>query len=139
LPALLARVGWGAETGRERVLGLWLPATALEAYLHQGVLDERNDALYGSVRGHRLATRWAQVLVRWDDDVDLGGTATGSQTPRLGLRQAVLRRFAEQDVLAVEDWTDTVREGAEAVAARLPPRAVVELPEATRHRLTGVM
>jgi len=139
LPALLERTAWGAGPGRERTLGVWIPATALDVYLHQGVLDERNDELYGSVRGHRLATRWAQVLVRWDDQVDLAGVATGRQTPRLGLRQEALRRFTEEDVLAVEDWTDTVRDGPDAVAARLPPSTVIEVPEATLQRLTGAM
>ncbi len=139
LPALLERTAWGAGPNQERTLGVWLPAAALKAYLHQGVLDERNDELYGSVRGLRLATRWAQVLVRWDDQVDLAGVATGQQTPRLKLRQGALRRFAEEDVLAVEDWTDTVRAGPEAVAARLPQASTIEVPNATLHRLTGAM
>ncbi len=137
LPTLLARTRWGEEAGRERTLGVWIPEEALRAYLHQGVLAERNDALYGSVRGHRLATRWAQVLVRWEDEVGLDGVPTGGQTPRVGLRQQVLRRFVAGDVLAVEDWTDTVATGPKAVAERLPPWEPLALPDDTLQRIAG--
>lgn len=137
LPALLARTRWGQEPGRERTLGVWIPVEALRRYLHQGVLDERDDALYGGVRGRRLATRWAQVLVRWEEEVDLQGRPTGAQTPRIGLRQQALRGFVEADVLAIDDWTERVRAGARAVAERLPPRELLQLPADTLQRITG--
>ncbi len=137
LGALLARTSWGREPGHERTLGVWIPSTALDDYLHLGVVEERNDDLYGGVRGQRMATRFAQVLVRWADDVDLDGTPTGEETPRLGLRQSALERFAARDVGRIEDWTDTVVEGPAAVTARLPERQVLDVAADTLQRLTG--
>lgn len=137
LPALLARTGWGREPGQERTLGVWLPVTALDDYLHLGVVEERCDDLFGGVRGQRMATRFAQVLVRWGDDVDLDGASTGEETPRLGLRQSALERFAASDVRSVEDWTTTVADGPAAVAARLPARELLHVTTDTLQRITG--
>jgi len=137
LTALLHRTGWGREPGQERTLGVWLPRAALDDYLHLGVVEERCDDLFGGVRGQRMATRFAQVLVRWADDVDLDGSSTGEETPRLGLRQSALERFVASDVRSVEDWTATVAGGPAAVSARLPARELLEVASDTLQRITG--
>jgi hypothetical protein len=135
LGSALERSAWGSKPERERLLGVWITEEAFARYLRQAVLAERNDALYGSVQAYRLATRWAQVLVSWHDDVDLGGVATGQQTGRFGLRQAALSTFTNGDVVGVEDWTDRVRADVfEAPALRDWP-----LEPAALQRITGVL
>lgn len=138
LPSLLARCGWARRPGRECVLGVWLRREAFDRYLCQAVLDERNEALYGTITGHRLATRWAQVVVSWHPDVDLSGRVLERETVRMGLRESALAAFLGGDVLRVEDWTGRVvaaRDGGAALD--IPEPVVYPLDDEATLRLTG--
>ena len=120
-----------------RVLGIWLPVTALEAYLREAVLDEPHAPMYDSVRAHRLATRWAPVLAGWENVASSEAQDAGAKRLRLSLRHAALERFRLEDVDRVEDVSALEQRGVHGGPGNLPPCVAWPLCDATAWRLMG--
>lgn len=108
LGSLLGRTEWAKRPGRERVLAVSLAREGFEALLRQSAHAEFEPGLYASRAAWRLATRYAPVSVAWHPDVDEHGRDLPTETLRIGVRDAALRRFTEEYVVGVEDWTPWV-------------------------------
>jgi hypothetical protein len=121
LGSALLRSERGMKPGRERLLAVKLSRSGFDELLNMAVLDDYVPALYPSRHAFRLATRFAQVLVSWHDDVDADGVELGAATVRVALRESALRAFTERWVVAVEDWTPLLAPGAELPAFELRP------------------
>lgn len=138
---LMARCGWGTAEGREVVLAVSLAREVFDGWVHQAVLAEYRPEVYAQRRSWQLATRYAQVLARWEDEGDPTGATAAGRCLSVRLRHGAVRTFARDALLGIEDCTERVRA---ARAAGLGPDTLVPrcapypLTDADRERLGAV-
>lgn len=107
---MMYRCGWAEKENQERVLALWIKKKVLEGILSQAVLSSF-DPLY-----HKDRTEWKsdldgkEVRLQWDPDHDPYGERVTRRAIQLGLKGAVLQNFGKEQICAIEDITDFVRQ-----------------------------
>ncbi len=102
---MMFRSGWGTKTGQEVILAIHLKRPAFDGMLRQGV-----DSRIGRARKESADTERAppSVIYQWDPDHDPLGKKIERRTIQLGIRGDVLRSYARDDILVIEDISGLV-------------------------------
>ncbi len=107
---MMYRSGWATKEGQEHILAVRLRRSFFDELLRVVVPS--------SFHSHRFATReqWqaavasSEVRLQWDPDHDPSGRPVQRRAVQLGLRGTMLRRYAEEELLSIEDITPIVAE-----------------------------
>lgn len=100
----LRRYAFGERPDRERILAVRVRRAGFDALLTAALQQDFDERLYASRQAWRLATRFAPVLVEWEPDPD-----GGEEVARLRLHGPLVRRFAEEWVVGIEDVSARAR------------------------------
>jgi len=107
---MMYRSGWGMKEGQEVVLAIRLRRAAFDALLAEAVPSTHVSALYADEAEWRRAVQASAVRLQWDPDHDPAGRPLERRALQLGLRGEVLRRYAREWILGVEDISAFVRD-----------------------------
>lgn len=137
---MMYRSGWATKPGQEVVLAVRLRRAAFDSILAAAVPSSWDPALYPTEADWKAGVGRSDVRLQWDPDHHPKGNPVERRAVQLGLRGEVLRRYAGEWLLGVEDVTPFVREQAANVgdlAKLVTPREDVYpvADEATRRRL----
>jgi hypothetical protein len=135
---LMHRSNWGQKSGQERTLAVRISRSVWEEALSLAVLTTPKPALYGSAAEWQAQLRQAQVVVQWDPERSLRGAALPCRSIQVGLSRHVIRRYAQEWIVGIEDYSGRVgkihkllRTGqADKARQFLPPERVYPLPPA---------
>ena len=94
------RYASGDRPDREFIAAIRVLRTGFDAMLIAALQVDFDPKLYQSKHSWRLATRFSPVLVEWEPD---GPNAADPQSPRFRLHGPLVRRFAEEWVIGIED------------------------------------
>lgn len=128
---MMYRCGWASKPGQEVVLALWLPRAGLDEILAAAVPSAHDERLHATRADWQAAVARSDVRLQWDPDHGPGGAPEQRRAIQLGLRGELLRRFADEWLLGVEDITPLVR--AQQPHAQSPWRAL-QTPEEQVYR-----
>lgn len=92
---MMERCGWGQKPGQEVVLAVRITRAGWEEALGQAVLTERGAS-------------GAAVLVQWDPERSIRGGKLEYRSIQVGLSRHLIRRYAEQWVVAIADLSQLV-------------------------------
>ena len=107
---MMYRCGWAAKEGQEVVLAIWLRRAAFDEILAQAVPSSFDSLDYPTRDGWEDAVAGSNVRLQWDPDHDPSGKPVERRAVQLGLRGEALRRYAQEELLSVEDLTPFVAE-----------------------------
>lgn len=106
---MMYRCGWASKDGQEVVLALWLRRDGFDEILAAAVPSSHDPRVHATREQWARAGEHADVRLQWDPDHGPGGAPEQRRAIQLGLRGEVLRRFADEWLLGVEDVTPLVR------------------------------
>jgi len=109
---MMHRSQWGTDKGQERILAIWVARAAFDGILTQVVQSRFESALHPDRAAWEAAVEASDVRVQWDPDYPAKGPKLERRAIQIGLRGAVLRQFAEEWIVQVEDISEFVREQA---------------------------
>ena len=112
---MMYRNGWGSKEGQECVLAIHLRQQAFEDYLRQAVYSSYHDGLGMNRAEWQAQVKQSEVRLQWDPDHDPYGEKLPRRAIQLGLRGSVIKRFADEDIVLIEDISAYVHEQAEHV------------------------
>ncbi len=112
---MMYRNGWGSKVGQECVLAIHLRQQAFEDYLRQAVYSSYHDGLGMGRAEWQAQVKQSEVRLQWDPDHDPYGEKLPRRAIQLGLRGSVMKRFADEDIVLIEDISTYVHEQAEHV------------------------
>lgn len=138
---MMYRAGWATKEGQEHILAVRLPRTLFDDLLRQGVPSTFDPDRYGSREEWQAAVASSDVRLQWDPDHDPAGRPLQRRAVQLGLRGRALRRYAEEEVLSIEDITPFVAEQREHVAnlhALQTPEEHIYVPDPQAAHAAGV-
>lgn len=140
---MMYRCGWAAKEGQEVVLALTLRRRGFDEILAAAVPSGHDARLFPDRSTWQAAVARSDVRLQWDPDHAPGGAKEQRRAIQLGLRGEVLRRFADEWLLSVEDLTPFVRAqrahaGAPFSELLLPEEQVYPVTDPATARALGL-
>ena len=105
---MMYRSGWGTKPGQEVTLAVRIKRDAFDSILAQAVHTRFVPEVYSTheVWKERLAS--SPVRLQWDPDHDPLGTKQERRAIQLGLSGDVLKKYAREWIVEIEDISDFV-------------------------------
>lgn len=113
---MMFRSGWATKEGQERILAVRLPRTFFDELLRAAVASSFAASGYATQQEWRDRVEQSEVRLQWDPDHDPTGAVIERRAIQLGLRGEMLKRYARDEVLSIEDITDFVAQQREYAA-----------------------
>lgn len=107
---MMYRSGWGTKHDQEVTLAVRLRRSAFETILSQAVHSMFQPAIYADEAEWAQAVRQSAVRLQWDPDHEPSGAPVARRAIQLGLRAAVLGRYAREWIVDIEDISEFVRQ-----------------------------
>lgn len=115
---MMYRCGWGAKFNQETVLAVRLSRTGFDTILSQAVHSSFDADLYGTEEKWGDALNRYPVRLQWDPDHTPHGHKEERRAIQLGLKGAILAKFARDWIVSIEDISEFCREQAAHVESR---------------------
>ncbi|MBN1311498.1 MAG: DUF4291 domain-containing protein [Anaerolineae bacterium] len=109
---MMYRSGWGSKPDQKCVLAIWLRRDAFDAILEQAVQSLFAPEVYGDRGAWQHALDQSEVRLQWDSDHNPKGGKLKRRAIRLGLSGEMLRSYAQEWIVRVEDISKYVHEQA---------------------------
>lgn len=135
---MMYRCGWATKEGQELVLAVRLKRAAFDEILRLAVHSAHVPEVYGTREAWEKAVAGSDVRLQWDPDHDPKGRSLERRAIQLGLRGAVLAKYAREWILGIEDMTPFVREQAGARDPLTPREEVYPVGDPAVARRLGL-
>jgi hypothetical protein len=110
---MMYRSGWGTKEGQEVTLAITIPRSLFDEILAIAVPSAFDASQYRDHDNWKGALASSEVRLQWDPDHSPDGSPLQRRAVQLGLRGEILRRYAEREVIRIEDISDFVAEQCE--------------------------
>lgn len=107
---MMYRSGWGTKEGQEVTLAVRLRRAGFEEILKRAVHSGYLPEVYGSPERWRTLIAESPVRLQWDPDHDPQGGKQERRAIQLGLAGDVLRSYANEWIVSIEDISGFVAE-----------------------------
>lgn len=114
---MMYRSGWGTKEGQEVTLAVRLQRSGFDEILNHAVHSSFVPEVYRSTEYWRACLAESHVRLQWDPDHDPRGGNLERRAIQLGLAGDVLRQYAQNWVVDIEDISDFVSEQRKHVLA----------------------
>jgi hypothetical protein len=114
---MMYRSGWGTKEGQEVTLAVTIPRTLFDEILTTAVPSTFHSSRHRDTNEWKRALAASEVRLQWDPDHAPDGLPLKRRAIQLGLRGEILRRYAEKEVIRIEDISGFVAEQREALDA----------------------
>ncbi|MFD8599132.1 DUF4291 domain-containing protein [Kitasatospora sp. NPDC059646] len=133
---LMHRSDWARSPGQERILGVVISRRGFDEALESAVLSGYKPGLHASKAEWQRVLRRSPARVQWDPERDLHLRPLPHRSLQLGLGGELVRRYAEEWLVRIEDLTPLARElHATRDAGLLPPERPYPVPAGAAARL----
>jgi hypothetical protein len=124
---MMYRSGWGTKEGQEVTLAVHLRRTGFERILQLAVHSSYVPAIHGAQDHWKARLNESPVRLQWDPDHDPRGEKQERRAIQLGLAGEVLRQYAKDWIVSIEDISEFVTEQrahveSNRIAALVTPR-----------------
>jgi hypothetical protein len=124
---MMYRCGWAEKEAQKRVLAIEISKANFEKILEGAVFSSYKEHIYQTQENWKAALENSSVRLQWDPDHDPYGAKLDRRAVQLGLRGAVLKTFATDWIISIQDITNFVLEqGAKVKANKLEELLVME-------------
>ena len=107
---MMYRSGWGTKVNQEVILAIWLRRSAFDDILAQAVHSTFVPEIYASETEWKKAVQRSNVRLQWDPDHHPSGARLARRAIQLGLRGDVLKTYAQEWIIEIEDISDFVQQ-----------------------------
>lgn len=126
---LMHRSNWNQKPGQERTLAVRIRRAAWDSALALGVLTSPEAGVFRSPEEWARAFEDAKVHVQWDPERTLRGAALAYYSVQVGVSRHLIRAFAEEWIVAIEDYTPLVRKIHQQIQSGHADKASKLLPK----------
>ena len=138
---MMYRSGWGTKQGQEITLAVRLRRSGFNEILSRAIHSGYVPELYASREDWKARLAKSPVRVQWDPDHDPRGTTLERRAIQLGLAEEILRQYAQDWIVTIENISGFVAEQRAYAASSgfsslvTPREEVYEIsnPETAKH------
>jgi hypothetical protein len=106
---MMYRAGWATKEHQERILAIEIGLDKFEIILEQAVYSSFQADIYKNHDDWKDAVNNSEVRLQWDPDHNPLGAKLQRRAIQLGMRGDILKKFASEWVVSIEDITDFVQ------------------------------
>lgn len=107
---MMYRSGWATKVDQERVLAIRISREGFDSILQNAVYSSFTPSVYSSQEEWKSNLESFDVRLQWDPDHDPYGRPLERRAIQLGMKGDILRKYAKDWILKIEDITDFVTE-----------------------------
>lgn len=107
---MMYRAGWATKEHQQQILAIEISKTNFISLLDQAVHSTFKEAVYADHTTWKNKVASSSVRLQWDPDHDPRGEKIPRRAVQLGLRGDVLKQFATDWIVSIEDITPFVKE-----------------------------
>lgn len=107
---MMYRAGWAMKEHQQRILAITIPKSKFEEILKQAVHSKFEEDLYENIDSWKSQLKKSEVRLQWDPDHDPYGNKITRKAIQLGLRGEILKKFAQEWIIKIEDITPFAHE-----------------------------
>lgn len=115
---MMFRAGWATKENQESILAIWLRRQHFETILAQAVHSTFVEPIYKTEEAWKSALAQSDIRLQWDPDHDPYGNKIERRAMQLGLKGHLLKQFATDWIVDIQDITPFVSTQRELVKAR---------------------
>ncbi len=115
---MMYRAGWAVKEHQQQILAIEIKQRHFKEILAQAVHSTFKEHIYGSHEAWKAALAQSEVRLQWDPDHNPFGDKLDRRAVQLGLRGEMLRQFATDWIVSIEDITPFVHEQKALLDAR---------------------
>jgi hypothetical protein len=126
---LMHRSNWATKSNQEFILAVRITRSGWEEALSLGVLTAYESSIHQSLDEWRKQFKEALVHVQWDPERSLKGADLQVDSIQVGLSRSVIRKFVDEWIVSIEDYTPRVRKMYELLQRGDTANAKKHLPD----------
>ena len=131
---MMYRSNWARNNAQEYILAISLRLETFDLILSKAVPSFYVNGIYSTIEEWKSDIERSSVRIQWDPDHGPSGKDLPRRAIQLGLRREILRKYANEWILDIEDVTDFVVSQREYTARSVlhhlvTPREEVYLPK----------
>jgi Domain of unknown function (DUF4291) len=107
---MMYRAGWATKENQERILAIEIGLDKFEMILEQAVHSSFQEHIYKTHDNWTAALNQSEVRLQWDPDHNPLGHKLERRAIQLGMKGEILKHFATDWIVSIEDITDFVKE-----------------------------
>jgi hypothetical protein len=107
---MMYRSGWASKDGQERILAIRIGRDHIEKILAAAVNSSFLPGIHASREAWASDLEQSEVRLQWDPDHDPRGRKLMRRAIQLGMKGSMLRAFATEWIISIEDMTEFVTE-----------------------------
>jgi hypothetical protein len=106
---MMYRAGWAMKENQERILAIEIPLAHFETILAQAAYSSFQPDVYADKAEWETDLHTSEVRLQWDPDHNPSGAKLQRRAVQLGMKGEILKQFATDWVVSIEDITDFVQ------------------------------
>ncbi|MEO9572207.1 MAG: DUF4291 domain-containing protein [Polaribacter sp.] len=116
---MMYRAGWAMKEHQQKILAITIPKVKFEEILKQAVHSKFEEDLYETQENWRFQLSNSEVRLQWDPDHDPYGNKHTRKAIQLGLKGKILKNFAQDWIVGIEDITPFAHEQKKLLNAKM--------------------
>lgn len=114
---MMYRSGWGTKVDQEIVLAIWLKRSAFDDILALAIHAKFVPEIYATQAQWKKAVQNSNVRLQWDPDRHPSGSRLARRALQLGLRGDVLKAYAQEWIIHIEDISKFVQQQRQNISS----------------------
>ncbi len=114
---MMYRAGWAMKEHVQNILAIEISKSNFEILLAEGVHSAYNEKIYRTPENWKSKMEDSQVRLQWDPDHHPNGEKLERRAIQIGIKGELLKKFATEWVISIEDITGFVRKQKERIDA----------------------
>jgi hypothetical protein len=141
---MMHRAGWATKEQQEKILAIHLPLIYFKSILEQATISSYKKELFATRESWQQALTTTEVRLQWDPDHDPFGNKQLRKAIQLGMKGILLKKFATEWIVKIEDITPFVTKMHQKVVDQnigeldVPFEEVIELNDVQIEKRIGI-
>lgn len=103
---MMYRAGWATKENQQHILAITISLENFKKILSQATISSFDDTIFDTHQIWKDELSKTEVRLQWDPDHDPFGNKQSRKAIQLGLKGEILRQFATEWIIKIEDITD---------------------------------
>ncbi|MCL7753913.1 DUF4291 domain-containing protein [Polaribacter sp. Z022] len=116
---MMYRAGWAMKEHQQKILAITIPKVKFEEILKQAVHSKFEENLYETQENWKSKLNNSEIRLQWDPDHDPHGNKHTRKAIQLGLKGEILKKFAKEWIVSIEDITPFAQEQKRLLDAKM--------------------
>lgn len=141
---MMYRAGWASKENQQHILAITISLENFKKILSQATISSFDDKIFGTHQIWKDELSKTEVRLQWDPDHDPFGNKQIRKAIQLGLKGEILKQFATDWIIKIEDITDFCKNEYQKVISKnindlnIPFEEIIQIEDDVIEKRIGI-